>query len=362
MPAAAASPWEQKLAATRLLKAVKRRMLETYDEEDLLATCFRKECDLDAWIKSLLVTESNPVAAEDSWNVRPVAGMIRRLWLDACGQSSSGVGVEAKQQSTPASLSLLPLSGSGQRLDAAERDKLRKMFEGNYPRTVINGATLPCLGFLSCVKAQCSARAWEWIPWKKGLSEGDSLAVKSRKGKSGDLLEIMSQAAGLGQDEWDLDLSNAPLRVTSILTVRAHAYCMCGVGHLSSWMQYVQKFVSHYTKPAGDGFRMPTAIEAEMADREVVGEVFRMVYDGVSMDRALLSVVKDDLLRIHLFCKPKPFKQRKGNQGAGGAVAGRPPAGDSILNRKRPLPRNPGGRRNTRCATARFSRGQVPPG
>ncbi|CAE7449580.1 unnamed protein product, partial [Symbiodinium pilosum] len=281
-----------------------------------------KECDLDAWIKSLLVTESNPVAAEDSWNVRPVAGMIRRLWLDACGQSSSGVGVEAKQQSTPASLSLLPLSGSGQRLDAAERDKLRKMFEGNYPRTVINGATLPCLGFLSCVKAQCSARAWEWIPWKKGLSEGDSLAVKSRKGKSGDLLEIMSQAAGLGQDEWDLDLSNAPLRVTSILTVRAHAYCMCGVGHLSSWMQYVQKFVSHYTKPAGDGFRMPTAIEAEMADREVVGEVFRMVYDGVSMDRALLSVVKDDLLRIHLFCKPKPFKQRKGNQGRSNLAVG----------------------------------------
>ena len=79
-----------------------------------------RESDLGA------VTESNPITAKDSWNVRLIAAMIRCLWLDACGHSSGGAGVEARHDPAPASLSLLPLSGSGQCLDAADRDKLRK--------------------------------------------------------------------------------------------------------------------------------------------------------------------------------------------------------------------------------------------
>ena len=190
------------------------------------------------------------------------------------------------------------------------------------------------------------------------MSEDDAIAVKSRRSKSGDLLEIMSQAAGLGQDEWDLDLdlSNAPLRVTSILTVRARAYSMCGAGHLSCWMQYVQKFVCHCAKPAAEGFRMPTALEAEMTDREVMGEVFKMAYEGITMDRALLSVMKDDLLRIHLTCKPKPFKLAKSVQNAGGAGTGKPSTATDVgLKRKRLLPRHPGAEKKYKVGFCRGS-------
>ncbi|CAE7861850.1 unnamed protein product [Symbiodinium microadriaticum] len=329
-----------KLATTRIPEAVKQNILVRYDEQDLLVTCFRKESGLDAWIKSLLVTESHPIATEASWSVHPVAGMIRSLWLDACASSPGDAERGTKQDRAPTSLSLLPL------------------FEENYPGTVLSGATLPCLGFLSRVKTQCSARAWEWAPWKKGLSEDDAIAVKSRRSKSGDLLEIMSQAAGLGQDEWDLDLdlSNAPLRVTSILTVRARAYSMCGAGHLSCWMQYVQKFVCHCAKPAAEGFRMPTALEAEMTDREVMGEVFKMAYEGITMDRALLSVMKDDLLRIHLTCKPKPFKLAKSVQNAGGAGTGKPSTATDVgLKRKRLLPRHPGAEKKYKVGFCRGS-------
>ena len=87
---------------------------------------------------------------------------------------------------------------------------------------------------------------------------------------------------------------------------------------------------------------MPTALEAEMADREVMGEVFKMAYEGITMDRALLSVVKDDLLRIHLTCKPKPFKLAKSVQNAGGAGTGKPSTATDVgLKRKRLLPRHP---------------------
>ena len=100
---------------------------------------------------------------------------------------------------------------------------------------------------------------------------------------------------------------------------------------------------------------MPIATEAELADREGVGEVFKIVFDGITMDRALLSVVKDELLCIHLFFQPKPLKQSKRDQGAGGATTGRPPASDSILKRKRLLPRNPVAERNTRWVVASLS-------
>ena len=122
----AASSWKAKLATTRIPEAVKQNILVRYDEQDLLVTCFRKESGLDAWIKSLLVTESHPIATEASWSVHPVAGMIRSLWLDACASSPGDAERGTKQDRAPTSLSLLPLSGSGSRLDAGEREKLKK--------------------------------------------------------------------------------------------------------------------------------------------------------------------------------------------------------------------------------------------
>ena len=43
-------------------------------------------------------------------------------------------------------------------------------------------------------------------------------------------------------------------------------------------MTYVNRFVFNYSKRPADGFRLITPAEAEESDREVMGEVFRMVY------------------------------------------------------------------------------------
>ena len=335
--------WHDMVLAAKLPKSVADAIIGLgYDEQAVFQSAFSDRGALDAWLaksREKLGEDAMKVDAAD-WATCPLVARLRLLW----SQSSGSAGESAN---APACLSLVPAVGSGVRLDTAEREKLRKTFEANYPGTVLHGASLPCVSFLSVVKNQCSARAWEWVPWKKGLSEDDAVAVKSRKSKSLDFLDIMSHAAGLGQDEWDMELSNAPLRVSAILIVRAHAYSMCGAGHLSSWMQYVQKFMHHYTKPPSEGFRLPTALEAEQADREVMGEVFRMVFGGIGMDRALLSVVKDDLLRLHLSCRPKPLKPVKtlpGGKASG--EASKPPTGtEQPLKRKRPAVRPASGKK-----------------
>ena len=81
---------------------------------------------------------------------------------------------------------------------------------------------------------------------------------------------------------------------------------MCSVGHLHSWMKYVNLFLFHYTKRPGTAFRLISPTEAEEADKEVMGEVFRMVYhDDVTFEDALDSVVREDLLRHKLVHLPK---------------------------------------------------------
>ena len=131
--------------------------------------------------------------------------------------------------------------------------------------------------------------------------------VQPRRGvRKRDMAELVAEAAGLCEDEWDLELFSAPLKIFHLLCVRAHAYSMCSVGHLHSWMKYVNRFLFHYTKRPGTAFRLISPTEAEEADKEVMGEVFRMVYhDDVTFEDALDSVVREDLLRHKLLHLPK---------------------------------------------------------
>ena len=81
-------------------------------------------------------------------------------------------------------------------------------------------------------------------------------------------------------------------------------------GWTSSLLDVVcEQIMLHYTRRPGLGLRPPSPAEAEEPDKEVLGEVFRMVFpDKVSMDDALQSVVREDLLRVKLMPQPKPLK------------------------------------------------------
>ena len=100
------------------------------------------------------------------------------------------------------------------------------------------------------------------------------------------------------------------MKVFQLLCVRSHAYALCRGGHLHSWMSYVQRFIGYYMKKPGPGFRHMTPSEAEEVDKEVLNEVFRLVYhDGNTLDAALETLVREDLLRIKMVSVPKLAKQ-----------------------------------------------------
>ena len=138
---------------------------------------------------------------------------------------------------------------------------------------------------------------WEWLPWRRILSEEQLLEVKSRRSRSG---------ADAAPDEWDLEIAGAALRVQHLLETRSHAFAMVGACHLHSWVVYVKKFLSLYARKPSDMFRAPTVQEAAMADRAVLDEVFQLCFSGHSLDDALSHVVVDrDMLRHVLVERPK---------------------------------------------------------
>ena len=160
------------------------------------------------------------------------------------------------------------------------------------------------------MQSQCKSKAWTWIHWKRILSEEAALDVQSRRAtRKRDMAEIVAEAAGLCSDKWDLEVSASPYKVQTPLSVHAYAYAMLEAGHLHSWTSYVNQFMLHYTRRPGLGLRPPSPAEAEEADKEVLGEIFRMIFhDNVSIDDALQSVVGEDLLCVKLMPQPKPLK------------------------------------------------------
>ena len=111
----------------------------------------------------------------------------------------------------------------------------------------------------------------------------------------------LTTAAGLQMDEWDQELGASALRVQRLLETRAFAYTMVGAGHLAAWTTYIQKVVHFYAKRSSDGYRPPSVLEAEEADRTAMGEVFALCFAGHALEDALSHVAVDrDILR-HLF-------------------------------------------------------------
>ena len=188
--------------------------------------------------------------------------------------------------------------------------------------------TLPAMSYLQPVHQQVAGKQWEWLPWKRILSEEQSLAVRgrSKQGTAGlDGLSVWAAAVGLQTEEWDLELGASAMRVQQLLETRAFAHAMVGAGHLHSWVVYTKKFLQFYCKKSSEYFRPPNVLEAEASDRAAMEEVFQLCFAGHSLDDALHNVAVDrDLVRHLLVEKPRvpklsvakwerePLKRKKG--------------------------------------------------
>ena len=300
-----AKAWCDKLKTAGLPDEFADVVKKTYTSPDAFRCSFRHEDDIDAYAQCML--KDKGVADDSTWRFHPVTGALRQLRESLCQA--------ANVASTPPSLSALPLqlnSVSSSRLSSADRERLIATFSVHYPGVVLHSSLLPSVGYLHTIQQQCSSKSFAWLPWKRVLSDDAAFQVQSRRTstRKRDMAELVAEAAGLCDDEWDLELMGSPHKVSKLLTVRAHAYALCtGGGHLHNWMSYVHAFVTHYSKRPGTGMRPVTPAEAEEADREALCEVFRATFqDKVSIDDALTSIVREDCLRVKLAAVPKPLK------------------------------------------------------
>ena len=163
------------------------------------------------------------------------------------------------------SLALVPVGSS--KLMPSDREKMKCQLENDYSSVFVTAETMPALCYLNTIQQQKADKLWEWLPWRRILSEEQLLEVKSRRSRSG-------ADAAPRVPEWDLEIAGAALR--HLLETRSHAFAMVGACHLHSWVVYVKKFLSLYARKPSDMFRAPTVQEAEMADRAVLDEVFQL--------------------------------------------------------------------------------------
>ena len=238
------------------------------------------------------------------------------------------------------SLALVPV-GSSSKLTPSDREKMKRQLEKDYSSVFVTAETMPALCYLNTIQQQKADKLWEWLPWRRILSEEQLLEVKSRRSRSG-------AGADAAPDEWDLEIAGAALRVQHLLETRSHAFAMVGACHLHSWVVYVKKFLSLYARKPSDMFRAPTVQEAEMADRAVLDEVLQLCFSGHSLDDALSHVVVDrDMLRHVLVERPKAVSVKAEKEKP---IAPLPSAGLPPLPRKSDSKRQPsnlGGGRQT---------------
>jgi hypothetical protein len=301
----AMSAWEKCLEAAKIPEPARAKLLELgFDTQE--AFSFKDEKVFEVFAKDFLLVDLKlDGATETNWACKPLVQKLRALWMKGCGGGAAPQALALPY--TPVVVGACPgsglLLGSNKGLTVADRDQLRRALEAKYTGCVVDLESLPSMPFLNIVKTQHDNKAWDWLPWKKVLSEKVASALKGKKPALGPL-EVLCGANV--EEQLDRELSNQPFPILQLLTVRGHAYAMVGSGHLGSWTLYNNRFMKFYTQVPGPHLRFCSAQEAEEADQAAMREVFNLCYAGSSIDDALHSIAVDrDMLRSLLMPRPK---------------------------------------------------------
>lgn len=307
------------MEAALLPEPAQKRLVELgYVSQDTFQ--FKDESTLEDFIQHFLREQLKVENLTDkSWAFHPMCGILRRLWRQAGGVSGTDTALLKVPSPASAAAGTVNLfaGACSKSLTVADRDQLRRDLEKKCSGTLVTLNTLPAMSLLNLVQAQKLQGAYDWIPWKKLLSEKAASLVKGRKpvDVKDRFVEALAFGVGLCDEEWDREIPAAPYRVRELLQVRANCYAMVGACHLGNWALYAQKFMEFYTMEPGTHCRYPNIQEAEDADQAALREVFRLCYGGATLDDALATVAIDrDMLRQLLQPRPKLLQAAKGDR------------------------------------------------
>jgi hypothetical protein len=218
------------------------------------------------------------------------------------------------------------------RLSSAMRLDFEAQFRRRYPNELITDQTWPSEEVIRRFYDMHRSRNWQWVGWRQLLSKSQALqlAEKRKSTRTADttLIRVLAAQAGL-QDEEVEEMNSTPYRVQQVMSVRMYAQTLVNFGHLNNFKQYMNTFMERCTKRPADaaGMRPPNWEEAEAADREIWGEITRLVDRGWSWDDSMHEVtVARDVITTHLQPRlrpPQPQPKSASTKGGTGKVTGK---------------------------------------
>ena len=106
--------------------------------------------------------------------------MLFGLIGQACVDQDKGAGRTEMtvEKCTPLMPLALPASS---KIHAGDRERMLQQFQKDYPGSVLSNRVLPSLHLLHTISQQCCSRAWEWIPWRRIVSEEQALRQKEKR-------------------------------------------------------------------------------------------------------------------------------------------------------------------------------------
>lgn len=301
-----ADSWRQELLDAQVPGPVVEEIVQLYGSKTVFKFSFLSADSLEKFAKTLLVkTKLVDNAGSDAADIHPALGALRAVHASLHSPACQPVEKVPEIQST-----LLSTSMHAGRMHGGDREELRKQFAADYPGAGLNERVLPSLQYLHTIKQQCAQKAWEWLPWRKVLSEEQAMRLMRLKEKRSasklEMVDLLAHASGIWEESMEGEVGASPWKLQNLLLVRAHAFAFCGHGHMNLWWAYVDAFISAYTRSPPDGFRQPAIQEAEEADRRVLQEIFHLLYKGWTMDKALQCVIKErEAFRTQLVCMPR---------------------------------------------------------
>ena len=269
-----------------------------YDSDAVFGHAFLDTKAFENWLGRIQpkLDEYKSLSADD-WVTHPMAAKLRILWKNVSGPPPAA--------SAPALVAKAPQPLS--KLTTTERERMRKEVESTYTGHVFSAETLPSMIFLQIIHNQCAGKNWEWVPWKRILSDAISQEVRANKNQvHTDLLAIVADSMGVAKEERAIEGLSSAYRIQCLLETRGNAYIMCKAAHLGSWTTYTKKFMVYYTRKHPDFMRGPTGAEAEEADQACLQAIFDLAFNGASLDEAIhQTIVERDMLRHLLLPRPK---------------------------------------------------------
>ena len=277
-----ADSWRQELLDAQVPGPVVEEIVQQYRSQKVFKFSFLSADSLEKFAKTLLVkTKLVDNAGSDAADIHPALGALRAVHASLHSPACQPV---EKVTETPSTL--LSTSMHAGRMHGGDREELRKQFAADYPGAGLNERALPSLQYLHTIKQQCAQKAWEWLPWRKILSEEQAMKLKEKRSAAKlDVVDLLAHASGIWEESMEGEVGASPWKLQNLLLVRAHAFAFCGHGHMNLWWAYVDAFISAYTRSPPDGFRQPAIQEAEEADRRVLQEIFHLLYKGWTMDK-----------------------------------------------------------------------------